>query len=76
MGFQADLLIDSAVLPEIKAVTALLAAHDAQIPTYLRMRKIQVGLLMNFHAVRLKDGLQRFVVSCSNRFYLGREPAP
>jgi GxxExxY protein len=49
------------VIVEIKAVPALLPADDAQLQTYLRMSGIPVGLLLNFHAVRLNDGLRRFV---------------
>jgi GxxExxY protein len=62
LGFRADILAARAVLLEIKAVAALLPTHDAQILTYLRMSQIRVGLLMNFHAPRLKDGLRRFIV--------------
>jgi GxxExxY protein len=62
LGFRADIVVANAVLLEIKAVTALLAAHDAQILTYLRMSQIRIGLLLNFHAIRLKDGLRRFIV--------------
>jgi GxxExxY protein len=62
MGFRADILVADAILLEIKAVAALVPAHDAQILTYLRMSQIRIGLLLNFHAVRLKDGLRRFVV--------------
>jgi PD-(D/E)XK nuclease superfamily len=36
-------------------------AHHAQLQTYLRVSSIPVGLLLNFHAKRLKDGLRRFV---------------
>jgi GxxExxY protein len=60
-GFRADILVDDGVILAIKAVPALLPAHDAQRRTYLRMSGIPVGLLLNFHAVRLKDGLRRFV---------------
>ncbi|MDR3536051.1 MAG: GxxExxY protein [Acetobacteraceae bacterium] len=62
LGFRADILVADTVLIEIKAVVALLPAHDTQILTYLRMSRIRVGLLMNFHAARLVDGLRRFVV--------------
>jgi GxxExxY protein len=62
LGFRADILIANAVIVEIKAVTALLPTHDAQILTYLRMTPFRIGLLMNFHALRLKDGLRRFIV--------------
>jgi GxxExxY protein len=38
------------------------SAHDIQLLTYLRMSKVQVGLLMNFHALQLKDGLRRLIL--------------
>ena len=62
MGFRADIVVAGAVILEIKGVSALLPAHEAQVRTYLRMSGIRIGLLMNFHAPRLKDGLMRFVV--------------
>jgi len=62
LGFRADIVVQKAVILEIKATPALLPHHDAQILTYLHMSPIRVGLLMNFHALRLKDGLRRFVV--------------
>jgi GxxExxY protein len=62
LGFRADILVADAIIVEVKAVAALLPAHDAQVLTYLRMSHIRVGLLMNFHAIRLTDGLRRFIV--------------
>jgi GxxExxY protein len=59
---RVDILADKAIILEIKAVAALLPAHEAQLLTYLRMSRIGVGLLMNFHASPLKDGLLRLVV--------------
>jgi PD-(D/E)XK nuclease superfamily protein len=61
LGFRADILMAETVILEIKAVPAFIPAHEAQLQTYLRMSGIPVGLLLNFHAVRLKDGLRRFV---------------
>ena len=63
LGFRADLLVADTVILEIKAVPALLPPHEAQLLTYLRMSGLPVGLLMNFHAIRLEDGLRRFVAS-------------
>jgi hypothetical protein len=40
-----------------------LPEHEAQLLTYLRMSGSQVGLLLNFSALRLKDGLRRLVRS-------------
>ncbi len=62
MGFRADILVADCPIVEIKAVSALLPAHKAQLLTYLRLSGIRVGLLMNFHAKRLKDGLLRCIV--------------
>jgi GxxExxY protein len=50
LGFRADILVADAVIVEIKGVVAFIPAHEAQIPTYLRMSRIRVGLLLNFHA--------------------------
>jgi GxxExxY protein len=62
LGFRSDIVVKNAIILEIKAVAELLPVHEAQLLTYLRMSGIRVGLLMNFHALRLKDGLQRFIV--------------
>ena len=61
-GFRADIVVDRKVILEIKAVAAILPAHEAQLQTYLRMSGIRVGLILNFNASRLIDGLRRFVV--------------
>ena len=61
-GFRADILVDRQVIIEIKAAAKFLPAHDAQVLTYLRMSGLRLGLLFNFHARLLKDGLRRFVI--------------
>jgi GxxExxY protein len=48
LGFRADILVANALIPEIKAVPALLPAHDAQLQTYLRLSGLPVGLLLKF----------------------------
>lgn len=62
VGFRADIVVDRAIILEVKAVASLLPAYEAQLLTYLRMSGISVGLLMNFHAGLLKDGLLRCVL--------------
>jgi GxxExxY protein len=62
-GFRADLLVAGELIVEVKAVDRLLPAHEAQALTYLRMSACQIALLFNFNALRLKDGLRRFVHS-------------
>jgi GxxExxY protein len=61
-GFRSDIVVDHAVILEIKAMAAILPVHEAQLLTYLRMSGIRVGLILNFNAGRLIDGLRRMVV--------------
>ena len=60
-GYKMDFLIESAVVIELKAVEKLLPIHEAQLLTYLKMSGCSVGLLINFHAPTLKDGIRRLV---------------
>ena len=61
-GFRADILVDRQMIIEVKAVAHIMPAHDAQVLTYLRMSGLRPGLLFNFHARLLKDGLRRYIV--------------
>lgn len=47
LGFRTDIGSEDAIIPEIKAVAVVVAAHEAQILTYLRMSGMRLGLLMN-----------------------------
>jgi len=60
IGFRADLIVNSEVIVEIKTMQKLEPVHDAQILSYLRFAEIERGLLINFHAYPLKDGIKRF----------------
>ena len=62
-GFRADLLVEGRVLVELKSVEKLAPVHSKQVLTYLRLLELPVGLLINFGALRLKDGLHRIVNS-------------
>lgn len=61
-GYRLDLVIDDAVIIEIKAIDLLAPIHDAQVLTYLKLSGLRIGLLMNFNVTLLKQGLRRFVV--------------
>jgi GxxExxY protein len=56
-----DLVVESAVVVEVKAVRKLRPLHQAQILSYLKASRCRVGLLMNFNVPLLIDGLHRFV---------------
>ena len=57
-----DFVVAGAIVLEIKAVEHLIPIHDAQLVNYMRIAKLRAGLLMNFNAVVLKDGLKRKVL--------------
>lgn len=59
LGFRADLIVNREVLVEVKAVQKLAPIHEAQLLSYLRLAGIERGLLINFHAYTLRDGIKR-----------------
>ena len=63
-GYRLDLLVNDAIIVEIKAVEKLLPVHHAQLLSYLRLTDKRLGLLINFNVPRLVLGLKRVV----NRF--------
>lgn len=60
-GFRADLLVDGTVVVELKAKSAVHPVDKAQTLSHLRLMNLRVGLLINFHEVRLVDGVSRIV---------------
>ncbi len=61
-GYRVHLLVDGAVVVEIKAVDRLAPVHEAQLITYLRLGGWKVGLLINFNVPVLRDGICRRVL--------------
>ncbi len=59
--FCPDLIVDSIVVVELKAVEKLAPVHTAQLITYLKLTGLPVGLLMNFNVSLLKYGTRRVV---------------
>jgi GxxExxY protein len=64
-GYRLDLVIDDALVVEIKAVDRLMPIHRAQVLTYLRLTGLRVGLLVNFHSDVIKTDLRRLTLSSS-----------
>jgi GxxExxY protein len=60
-GFRADLIVERRLLIELKSVERLAPVHAKQVQTYLRFLNLQVGLLMNFGAPTMREGLKRVV---------------
>jgi GxxExxY protein len=61
LGYRIDLIVSDAVIVEIKCVEAINPVHQAQLLSYMRLSGRQVGLLINFHVLRLYDGIKRMV---------------
>src|SRR6266852_2645049 len=60
-GYRVDLLVESKLIIEVKAVEALAEIHFAQVLTYLRLSDLRLALLLNFNVVHMKDGIRRIV---------------
>ncbi len=60
-GFRADIVVNGIVLVELKSVEQTLAFHRKQTLTYIKLAKLEVGLLINFGAELLKNDLHRLV---------------
>ncbi len=61
LGYRIDLIVEDAVIVEIKCVDAINPVHKAQLLSYMRLSGRSVGLLINFNVVHLRDGLTRMV---------------
>lgn len=61
IGYRLDLLINDAVVVELKAVQQLAPIHKAQLLSYLKLSKKNLGLLINFNSLQPKDGIIRMV---------------
>ena len=61
VGYRIDLLVENAVVVELKTVARLLPVHEAQLLSHLRLSSHRVGLLINFNVPRLKYGIRRML---------------
>ena len=59
VGYRIDLLVEGTVIVELKAVSEIQPIHEAQLLSYLKLSNKKIGLLINFHVLRLKDGIKR-----------------
>ena len=62
-GYRIDLLVENKVIVELKSVEALNDIHIAQVLTYLKLSKCEIGLLMNFNVKSLKNGIKRLILT-------------
>lgn len=58
-GFQADLIVESELIVEVKSVRKIHPIFEKQLLTYLRLTDCRRGLLINFNTLHLKNGIKR-----------------
>jgi GxxExxY protein len=62
-----DVLVEGCVLVEAKAVERILPIHKAQLLSYMKLLNVPIGLLINFHEMKLTDGVSRLILPGANR---------
>ena len=62
-----DVLVEGCVLVEVKAVETILPIHKAQLLSYMKLLDVPVGLLINFHEMKLVDGVHRLILPGANK---------
>jgi GxxExxY protein len=58
-GYRIDLLVENAVIVELKAISKVHPIQEAQLLSHMKLGDFRLGLLINFHVLRLKDGIIR-----------------
>ncbi|WP_134080971.1 GxxExxY protein [Thiohalophilus thiocyanatoxydans] len=61
-GFRMDMLVGQSIIVELKSVEQLLPVHKAQLMTYMKLSKKNLGFLLNFNVPVMKQGISRVVI--------------
>ena len=61
-GYRMDFVIEDRIILEVKAVEKLIAVHEAQLLTYLKITGMRVGLMINFNSAAIRNSLIRRVL--------------
>jgi GxxExxY protein len=62
-----DVLVDGCLLVELKAVQEVLPIHKAQLLSYMKLLNVPLGLIINFHEMKLVDGVSRLILPGANQ---------
>jgi GxxExxY protein len=57
-----DVLVEDCILVEAKAVEKILPIHKAQLLSYMKLLDVPIGLLINFHEMKVTDGISRLLL--------------
>lgn len=66
-ALRLDILVDDCLLVELKAVEKVLPIHKAQLLSYMKLLDVPIGLIFNFHEVRMRDGIYRMMLPGGNK---------
>jgi GxxExxY protein len=58
-AYKVDFIVENCVVVEIKCVEKVLAVHEAQLLSYLKLTNLAIGLLLNFKVAHMRDGITR-----------------
>ena len=61
-GLRLDLLVNEAIVVELKAVEQMLPVFEAQLLSYLKLSGLRLGFLINFNVPLIKQGIQRVII--------------
>ncbi len=61
IGFRADLIVENKVIVELKSIEKVAPVHPKQLLTYLKIKNLKLGLLINFNEKLIKNGITRIV---------------
>ena len=61
-----DVLVEGCLLVEVKAVEKILPIHKAQLLSYMKLLDVPLGLLINFHEMKVTDGVSRLILPGAN----------
>ena len=64
-----DMLVEGCVLVEAKSVEKILPIHKAQLLSYMKLLNVPLGLLINFHEMKLTDGVHRLILPGANKWH-------
>ena len=62
-----DVLVEDCLLLELKSVKDILPIHKAQLLSYMKLLDVPIGLLINFHELKLVDGIHRLILPGANQ---------
>ena len=62
-----DVLVEECLLLELKSVQEVLPIHKAQLLSYMKLLNIPIGLIINFHELKLTDGITRMILPGANQ---------